>query len=64
MRLLETSLEQKKRDYDKLKADKVSLEQQLKEVRGVLEEVSNKNDDLETQLSDEINKNNRTNKEW
>jgi len=64
LRLLETSLEQKKRDYDKLKADKVSLEQQLKEVRGVLEEVSNKNDDLETQLSDEINKNNRTNKEW
>ena len=64
MRLLETSLEQKKRDYDKLKADKVSLERQLKEVRGVLEEVSNKNDDLETQLSDEINKNNRTNKEW
>jgi len=64
LRLLETSLEQKKRDYDKLKADKVSLERQLKEVRGVLEEVSNKNDDLETQLSDEINKNNRTNKEW
>ena len=47
IRSLEADFEEKKRDYERMKSLREGTEIKLSELRAVLEEVSNKNDELE-----------------